>query len=267
MSDLMRFVATNLTPVECDLEKRILRRAVFATTGLASDGWIVLPAGMNLERYQRQSIVTSRHIAGGDQAAIQDGDPIVIARALNLAVSDLELISEVQFADTRQGWEYGYLYGLNPEKTPFMRSWSIEGPILERRSATWQDARVLAAQYWDETLAERMRGKASRVMVATRYELNSVAAVALGADRNALTRAASDGNGAARDWLTRIDLEASSTELETLKRELAETDARMARLERELKALTGEVASAARQRNSEALLAELRGLRSLVAGN
>lgn len=265
MNGVKRFFATNQTPVDCDLEKRILRACVFATTGLASDGWIVLPGGMALERFNRQPLVTSRHVQL-PEGAVADGEAIAIARALNLTVSDFELTAEVQFADTELGREYAFLFGINPERIPYMRSWSIEGPVLDKRALTWPEARTLSAQYWDETLAERMRGRCARPMVATRYELSNVAAVALGADRNALTRAAGLGNNAAQDWLARLDLETSSTELEELKRELSETSARLARLEREHKALVGEVASAARQRNAEAVLAEIRELNQRLTG-
>ena len=37
-------------PVKADTDKGILFDAVFATTGLASDGWIILPNGISLGR-------------------------------------------------------------------------------------------------------------------------------------------------------------------------------------------------------------------------
>jgi hypothetical protein len=255
-------------PVDCDVEKRIVRQAVYATTGLASDGVIALPSGLSLERYLRDPIVTARHLSGAGEADPEDTiRPVVVARTLALQAGELELVAELQFADTADGRDYAHLYGCNPEKTPYMRAYSIEANVLERSSATWTQARVLAGPYWDEQLAERLRRRLDVVTVASRCELKLVALVARGADRAALTRAAREGIRVAGEALARMDLATAEQELAELKTTVNEYSDRMNRLERELRALSGEVASAAAQRNTDALLAELREIRELAARN
>lgn len=264
MNGLKRFVGTSATrPVDGDIDQRILRQVVFATTGLASDGWIILPEGMDLSRYEREPIVLSRHMRG-DAGTIPG--PMVIGRALKLMASNVELAAEVQFADTQEGREYAYLYGLNKDRTPYMRAWSVEGPVIERRSATWKDAQAISAQYWDAALAERLRDRLTSVQVALRFELAGVAAVPSGADRGALTRAASDGVQTAQALLARMDLEAAGAELAGLMSErLDAMEATVARLEMDIQALRGEGASAAARGDSEAVLAEVRELSRLLA--
>lgn len=270
MTDMMRFFTTEARkPVDCDCEKGILRNCCLATTGIASDGWIILPEGIDLAQYLKTPIVTARHIAQmGDATVIQENTkPAVIANVLNLKAGAMELIGEIQFARTGDGYDYGYLYGLNPDKQPFMRSWSVEGAVLERKSVNWKQAEALSRPYFDPILAERLRAKITQVQVATRFELRVVAAVPLGADRSALTRAAQSGMRVAGEILARMDLDAASSELVEMKKKLEETDSRLVRLESEIQALRAEGASAGARRDSEAVLAEVRRLRDVLRKN
>jgi hypothetical protein len=258
-----RFFTAASKPVDVDFEKRIVRNAVFATTGLASDGWIIVPSGMDLARYLGNPIVTARHLATLSNATVvvqDEGRPVVVGRSLALQAGDLELVSEVQFADTMLGSEYGYLFGLNPDKFAFMRSWSVEGAILETAVVDWKRAETLAGPYWDANLAERMKAKAQRVNVAVRFELALVAAVPIGADRNALTRAYREGVQTAGAILTELDLHSAMVALDEMRAITQGHAEHLARLEGEITALRGEVASTARQRNVEALHSELQKL-------
>ena len=103
-----------------------------------------------------------------------------------------------------------------------------------------------------------------QVNVAMRFELSLVAAVSMGADRGALTCMAHDGNKVANDLLARSDLQAASEALAGMKSQLSETDVRIERLEGEIQALRGNGASAASRGNSEAILQEVRSLRSIL---
>jgi hypothetical protein len=271
METLRSVVTAAVRPVECDLEKRILRGAVFATTGVAADGWIILPEAMELGRYQANPIVTARHLVGAAQEEEKGAAPLVMANAIALVASSLDLVAEVQFADTAAAREWGHLYGINPERHAYMRGWSIEAPILERASVDWKTARTLSGPHFDATLAERLKAARPNVMVATRSELRAVAMVPCGADRAALTRALEDGIHAAGEILARLDLDEADAQLAALRRQVEEyeqrwmeTDARLVRLEREIQALRGEGASAAARGDSEATLTAVREMRQLL---
>lgn len=264
MTNAIFLVTAAGNTVERDLEKRILRGVVFATTGLASDGMILLPAGIGTERYERDPIVTRRHLARASEPTAGEG-PLVVARALALARTQMELTAEVQFADTQDGRDYAYLYGVNAEALPYMRGWSIEGPVLESTQANWTQARTLSGQYWDDTLAQRLRQRLTSVAVATRFELASVALVAAGADRGALTRACREGVRAAGAVLAELELAAAGTELAALREMVGAQAGRLASLEQEILALRRDGAAAAARGDTAAILAELTEMRKLVA--
>lgn len=254
-----RFVTALSRPVECDVEKRRLLNAIFATTGLASDGAIILPTGIDVARFQENAVITDRHVnlpgaPATDQAAA------VIGNADNLERTSLELVAEVQFADTERGREYAHLYGCNAEKRAYMRAWSIEGNFMEAQPISWDVARKLADKYWDQPLADRMQKAGARPRVCTRFLLKMVAAVPNGADRHALTRACREGNQVAGELVARMDFDLAGMELADLKKKLNESDERIVRLEQELQALRGEGASAAARGDSEAILQAVREL-------
>lgn len=266
MNDFLSIVTAANRPVKSDAEKGILYDAVFATTGLASDGWIVLPSGISLSRYAGNAIVTCQHIARSKPEADASRKPIVIANAINLRRGEMELLADVQFAKTDEGREWGYLYGVNPDNQAFMRAWSVEGDVLSRAQVDWPKARTLAGNHWDDNLAAKLQKTQRRVDVATGFELSLVAAVSLGADRGALTRAAADGIRLADELVARMDLRAAGDELAAMKEKLSETDVRIARLEEDIQALRSDGASAAARGNSEAILSEVRDLRRIVHG-
>jgi hypothetical protein len=272
MNETIGAIRVTKGPVDIDLEKRILRRVVVLTTGVASDGWIILPAGADLKRFLESPIVTARHIAQPDDAMMMpEAEPIVIGRTLAMQVGALEIATEVQFADTKLGREYAYLYGVNnggengaPEV--YMRAWSVEGPVLEKGAVSWADAEKLAGPYWDANVALRLQArKVKAVQVATRFEMTNFAAVALGADRGALTRAWGAGIATAGAVISRMDLAAAMRELAGHKATVGELSATVARLEGHIQALRGEGASAAARGDSEAVLEEVRALRQMLA--
>jgi hypothetical protein len=253
-------------PPEIDLENRILRNVVICTCALATDGMIFLPDRMETETFLRAGgPVVSRHTqAGPGQPVLSpDGKPIVIAAARGLLATETELtVTELQFADTELGRDFAYLYGVNPKREVFARSWSIEAPIVERMTATWEQARIISGQYWDQIIADRLMPKMTAVPVVTKSQLNTFAAVPVGADKHALTRASLDGNQAANLLLTNLNLQEAGEYLAAIRKENADMRERVARLETELKALRGEVASAAAQSNSDAVLQELQAMLS-----
>jgi len=255
-----RFIQTAAQrPVECDVEQRILRSVIFASTGVASDGWIILPGGINLERFEKNPIITDRHFkaAPGQPSP----EPVVIGSAIDLQHGQTELAGGVRFADTALGRDYAYLCGINPDRTPHMRGWSVEGPVLESQHVDWSAARKISAQYWDEALAERLQDRTAQVHVATRFELTNVAACALGADRSALTRACSAGVAVAGELLARMDLEAAGDTLSILRNEMAGQQARLDKLEEDILALRRDGAAAAARGDTADVLAELRAMR------
>jgi hypothetical protein len=269
----MTFVRTYAGTPDVDLAQRIIRNVCIATIGLASDGWIILPSGIDVKNYSANPVVTSRHLAGSpDALQVNDGSPVVIARCLGLLRTSDELIAEaIQFADTRQGRDYAYLYGVNnsgPDGKPevYMRAWSIEGPVLNRTEISFERARELSGQYWDDATAARVRKLQKKVFVAGDMTLAAFAAVVVGADKNALSRAAAQGVETAGEIVARMDLDAAGGELADLKKLVGDQNAKIARLEQEIQALRSEGASAAAQRDSEAVLQALREMRLTLSG-
>lgn len=269
----MTFVRTYSGTPDVDVAQRIIRNVCIATIGLASDGWIILPSGIDIKGYSANPVVTSRHLVSApDQLQVTDGSPIVIARCLGLMRTSDELIAEsIQFADTRQGRDYAYLYGVNnsgPDGKPevYMRAWSIEGPVLNRTEISFDRARELSGQYWDEGTAARVRKNQKKVFVAGDMILAAFAAVVIGADKNALSRAFANGVETAGEIVARMDLDSAGGELAELKKLVGDQDAKIARLERDIQALRSEGASAAAQRDSEAVREAVRECRMLLAG-
>lgn len=254
------FVRLSERPPQVDLEQRILRNVVPVTAGLASDGWIIVPAGIDLDGFRANPIVTRRHLMQTGDAIVSDERPVVIGRALNPRLNSGELVTDVQFPDTDLGRDYAYLYGVNPAREVYMRAWSIEGPILERGAVNFEEARKLAGEYWDEITAERVRNRQTQVNVAVRFAMLAFAAVPAGADKHALTRAYRAGVATAGDIVARMDLQDAGALLAEVGAMMKNQEARMARLEQELKALRGEAASAAARGDSEAILREARAL-------
>jgi hypothetical protein len=260
------FLSAANRPVDCDLENRILRGAVFATTGLASDGAIVLPSGVDVPKYMANPVVTDWHVnvPGAEGPARAE----TIGAALDMEQTDTELTASVQFADTERGRQFARLYGVNESRTACMRAWSIEGAMTETLRADFAAAKRIAGQYWDEALATRLARRINAVTVAARFEIKLVAAVSTGADRGALTRAArADNLDVAFEAVARMDLDAAADTIAVLQREHSAMREDIARLRQDMQALRGEGASAAARGDSEALLAQCRELLSVARGN
>ena len=265
------FMRSSGNPPEIDLEKRILRNATIATRRLAEDGWIIMPEGIDASDYLKNPIVQARH--GG---AVKTTRSPVIGRVLSLGRdSDSLFAQELQFADTELGREYAYLCGVNPDKEVYMRAWSVAGDVLERGALGFSAARSALGNLWDENIAELVRAQKTQINVAQRFLMNEFSSVPNGSDHGALTRASAAGIRAASEILTTMDLSAAQQELAAIKRDVTllrseamqgklERDERLTKLERDIQALRGEGASAAAQRNSEAILAEVRGLRLVL---
>lgn len=206
---------TGVAAPEMDVENRILKRVVYATNGLAADGWIIDVAGLDLTRFESTRSVT----AGHDR---KDFAAPVVARALTLERSADEAFTPVQFADTQMGREYAYLYGINPKKEVFMRSWSVDGRILEKGAISFAQARTISGRNWDDGIAESLRlGGATAVRVARRFLVKNFAAVSAGSDKNALTRAYAEGVLVAGELAARLDADELRTELGVVRQEIA----------------------------------------------
>ncbi len=260
MNTLKReFLRAAVTPADIDLEKRILRSCTIATRRLAEDGWIIKPEGIETADYMKNPIVQARH--GKENTARSP----VIGRVLGLTrEADALVATELQFADTELGREYAYLCGVNEDKEIYMRAWSVSGDILARGSLSFTAARAALGELWDDNLGELIRRNQTQIHVAQRFLLKEFSSVPNGADHGALTRASAAGIRTATDILTAMDLTAAQQELAALKADGLARDARLAKIEQDIQALRGEGASAAAQRDSEALLSELRGLRTIL---
>jgi hypothetical protein len=251
----MRFYAIQNTAPDVDVEKRILRRAVIATRSLASDGYIIDPAGLDLADYLKNPVVEARHGNG------VESDATVIGRAIEISAGDAEVVTAIQFADTRLGQQYAYLYGVNPERDVFMRAWSVDVDIIETRPIGLSVARQFAAGAdWNEDHAQALARKSGSLKLAEKTRLVAFSAVAVGADRGALTRAWSAGNEAAGTIISRIDLDAASAEISALKISQESANAKIEHLENEILALRRDGAAAAARGDTAELVERVRAL-------
>lgn len=245
------------TAPEIDLIKRTVRSVVM-TDSLASDGGIMLPEGMALDRFKSNPVVRARH------GMSESSRSPTIGRAISLDVTAHEVIAVTQFAETELGREYGYLYGLNPNKEVFQRAWSVDAIIFEKGVMSAERAKtLLAVKIEMDRLPEIVR-KSGSVWIGIRSELLSFAAVEVGADRGALSRAFGDGVRLAGEIMARMDFQEATTELAALKQTTTQLDERCARLEKEIEALRSDGAAAAARGDSAAILSEIRAMREAV---
>jgi hypothetical protein len=185
----------------------------------------------------------------------------VIGRSLGLATTKLGMDSVTQFADTELGREYGYLYGLNPAGEIFMRAWSFGWRTLEMDQWDVSRARSYLQGFgaWDEDLVtSAMRNMG--VWVAVRSEMTEYSAVAVGADRQALSRAMGSGIRAAAEHVAHIDLLAARSMIAELKTISEETQEKVRKLESDVLALRGDGAAAAARGDTAGIVAELNDL-------
>lgn len=254
------FVRTMDDKIDVDLEQRILRRAVIATAGLANDGWIIVPEGIDVAAYLQNPIVRAEHGYMSDPIGTQS----VVGRCIKLEKVSGGLIAETQFADNELGRDYAYLYGVNEKKEVYMRAWSINVRILESAQWGYEQARQFAGPLWDENIAAMIRERQTIVNAATRSLMREYSAVAIGADQAALTRAAQAGNKTAGALAQGMAMRELLENLSELKRTLTTDRERLARLEEDIKALRGKEASAAARSDTEALLQNLRELSAIA---
>lgn len=244
---------------DVDLDKRIIRGAVFASERLASDGKIILLGGMDTAEFLANPQVTARHMENNPNLKAA-----TIARALSIGIQGRDYVAEVQFADTELGRDYAYLYGVNPEREVYMRGWSLRAAILESESWSFGKARSYLADDWDALVEERVRKFAAGASVATRSILKAFSAVEVGADKTALTRAAGNGIRAAGELVVRMDLQEANRRVEELTQTVEGHRVELAEIRKQIKVLSGDEASAARQDDADALLEALREIRQLA---
>jgi HAMP domain-containing protein len=240
---------------EIDLEQRTVR-AVVMTRLLARDGGIVMPGGIILRHYQANSVVLAMHGSGLDR------NSPVIGRSLSLAVDPAGMTSLTQFAETDLGREYAYLYGVNPKREVYMRGWSFAWRTIELDWLDHVEAKAFLGRDWDDDAYAA--SPYERVWVARRSEMHEYSAVAVGADREALSRAYGDGIRAAGEMVTEIDCREIAAELADVRDELnnfqGETKRIVQELEQQLKALRRDGAAAAARGDTAELRERLRDL-------
>lgn len=246
--------------IEVDLAGRILERAQIVTRRLAADGGIVLPDGISVRFFEKNPVVLARHGADGDAHSP------VIGRSLALARDARGIVSRTQFADTALGREYAYLYGVNEAREVYARGWSFGWTTVEAEFWPLEQARAFLREDWDEELVPAFARKNDEVWVARRSIMHEYSAVALGADKAALSRAWTEKNvRAAAQMLAAVELDEAVALAAALKGEIGAQEARLAKLEADIQALRGEGAAAAVRRDSAALLEELRGLVAIAS--
>jgi len=251
----------NDKPVDCDVEKRILRNVAPLTDSLATDGAVILPRGVDSTDFEKNPVVLYKH-------SLDLSAPSTIGRAIALEKGEREILSEVQFADNELGRGLAYLYGVNEQKEVYMRAWSVAGAMVKRKTWSWEEARAFFGGRWDANMETMLRARGyDQVLVCTEFSMNEFSAVELGADKEALTRVARNGLEVAGQILTRLNLQDAGECLAQLKKQVEASERNFARLEQEIQALRSEGASAAAQRNSEAVLAELTAMLEVAKNN
>lgn len=250
-TEAKRMIRMMATEIEVDVAQRILKRATIVTRGIASDGGIVDPAGIVVRFYQENPQVLAMH------GFITGEHSPVIGRSLGLVPTAFGMESQTQFADTELGREYAYLYGVNEKKEVYSRGWSFGWNTTEIETWPLAKARAwLGADYNEDLLPRHVRER-GEVWVAKKSVMNEYSAVAMPADRKALSRAMADGIRTAAALVSEIDLSAALAAIAELRETHLQDQARIARLEREVLALQGDGAGAALRGDTSAILAEL----------
>ncbi len=229
--------------VVCDVPKRTLSNVQLMTRAPATDGGIVIPGGVDLSYYRENPVVLAKH-AMDDWGGAQHKSP-VIGRALDVAMNDDGLVATVQFADTELGREYATLYGCSEEGTAYARAWSFGWKTLEQEWWGLEKARAYCGELWDEGLLPEYFRERGEVWVATKSRIDEFSAVAIGADRQALTRAQAGGVRLAGDLLREMDLSEARGRIRDLEQQNEGQQTRLESIERDLAALTGKASPAA----------------------
>lgn len=236
--------------IEVDVKERILKRAQFVTRRIASDGGIVDPSGINVRFFQENPVVLMMH------GRLGGGFPVV-GRSISLKANALGMESETQFADTSMGRELAYLYGCNEKKEVYARGWSFGWDTTQMETWTLERAKSWLASDYDDAGVPEWVKRGNEVWVAVRSVMNEYSAVALGADKAALSRAFGGGVRLAGELLTDMDLHEATRMLAEVRNEQNAERSRIEKLEHDIQALRGEGASAAARGDSEAIVREL----------
>lgn len=252
------------TEVEFDRPARTIRSTIM-TEALADDGGVVMVGGMSLERFRANPVVMARHGFGGGYFG---GTASPVIGHGELEVRDGALVATTRFADTVLGNEYAYLYGLNDEGVSYMRAWSVGWNTFERRWLTVRDAvRVLGPERVDVdripevvTAREDEGGQGGRIWVVLRGEVKEYSAVPVGADKDALSRAAGDGVRAAGEVLAAIDFQEAGALLRSIQTENRELRSAVDELREQLQALRGDGSDTAARGDLSDLLTDARSL-------
>ena len=243
--------------VEVDVASRTLKRAVFMTRGIASDGLIVMPEGINTKFFEANPVVLAIH------GRMQDFP--VCGRSLGLRPTAGGMESVTQFADTELGRELAYLYGVNDKKEVYARGWSFAWSTTGFEEWTLARAQKWLGADWDPALVPPWVQREDRVGVVTACVMNEYSAVPLGADKKALSRAFADaGNRTAGAWLADLDLSEAAEKIRRLESEQETTKSKLGRLEEDIQALRRDGASAAARGDSDAILEELDGMLAIL---
>lgn len=242
-----------------DKEKRTIRNTV-TTRLLARDGGIVKPEGIITRFFEQNPVVQALHGRGDTR------NSPVIGKSLGLEVTPRGMESVTQFADTELGREYAYLYGINDKGEVFMRAWSFGWNSLEVERWSLDQAKSYLGNDWDESVLSVFDKRMNDVWVSVRSEMLEYSAVAVGADREGLSRAFAGNVRMAGELITALDLEAARSEICALKNNTNELTARCDLFEQKIQALSREGSEAARRGDSSALLEEIKSLVRLVKG-
>ena len=257
MKSPVRLVRAMSDKVEVDVKNRILKRAVFVTRFIASDGGIVIPGGINVKPYTENPVVLSMHGHG-------ETFPVV-GRSLGLKVNDVGMESQTQFADTAVGRELAYLYGVNDAGEVYARGWSFGWDNVAVETWTLDRALATVPEQDPDTIPAWVR-RMNEVWVAIRSVMNEYSAVPLGADRKALSRAWAGNVALAGRMIASLDLEDAQNELAALRARMESQGATIERLEKDIQALRRDGAAAAARGDSAEVLDRVRRLSALVCG-
>ena len=248
--------------VEVDVAKRILKRAVFMTRMVASDGGIVIPEGINAKFWGQDPVVLAKH-----NMTWEESKSNVIGRSLSLGSIADGMEAAVQFADTEFGRDYAYLYGVNEEREVYARGWSFSWTTLENTTWTVDEARAwVGEELWDDDLVPGWARREDAIWVSKRSLMHEFSCVELGADKLALSRAFNDkGIRAAGNIITTIDLNEASTQLSTIRAGQKETDSQVKELEGKILALSSDGSAAAARGDTAEILQMVSELRDFAA--
>ncbi len=230
---------------------------VISTRKIASDGGILDPEGIDLSAYRANSVVLASHISD----PFPNGRAPVIGRSVALTRDSAGVWSQTQFADTELGREWAYLYGLNDEGEVYMRAWSIGWDDRRVEWLTHAQARAWLGDDYDDDIANRFEA----IWLAAESEMTEYSPVAIGADRDALSRAAGKKNiRTAAGILADLDLNQAAHDLATLRASQTEINSRIERLEKSIQALRRDGPAAATRGDSADIANQIHNLASEI---